>query len=93
MADRKAVIKNADMAEDMQYIPHFNTIFYVLFVLEGVLVCVNIVILGRMLSTAPPRPSRSTTSRRTSPPSSRRSSIKSTTPPGTPSLGNLHFTL
>ncbi len=27
MSDRKAVIKNADMAEDMQYTPHFNTIF------------------------------------------------------------------
>merc|ERR1711934_456819 len=38
---------------------------------------------SRMLSTAPPRPWRSTTLRRTLQPTSRRSLTKSTTPPGT----------
>ena len=98
MADRKAVIKNADMAEDMQYdfsANRFRTrsfgflsnyFFRILWVdFTFFTIQFHFVVTGRTPSTALPRPSKSTTSRRTSPPSSRRNSTKSTTPPGTPS--------
>ena len=83
MSDRKAVIKNADMSEEMQQVCREVLLKVKELLLEKIFFFRQTVFKDifhlRTLSTAPPRPWRSTTLRRTLQLTSRRSLTKSKT--------------